>query len=237
MKAAEFIGLIRPLVGFAREKVIKDALEKECVPAFLTSNFVDITIKDGENILVYKVYPDYLSIGENDDYLRMPMCPMTAKSYMEKHNLMLPTPRMVDQIYRHGVIKPLGRAYSPKKGQPNRDSTHWYIESNKIIQTQIGVSIVTQLVAGHKKDVVLVNKPELKTKVCIYGWMDKNGNPIQPISTIHTKDYVDYSHGLRMVSRECLLNGRKVDLYDDIMTNKDLCTLVHPEPLKRRSYE
>lgn len=243
MKATQFIKNIESLSALKREEAIKEALEKNHVPSFMASNMKEITVHskgNSPNTLVYKVYPDYLAIGEDDDYVLMPMCPQTARAFLEKNNLMLPTPRMVDQIYAQSTVKLLGRAYAPKSGQPNRDSAFWYAESDSVIKSQRGGNPKETFFAGHKKDVVLVNALTVygsRDKVCIYGWMDKYGNAIQPVSTVHAKTYVDYSHGLRPVSTECLLNGRKVHLYDDIMTDKELSKMVHPEPLRFRRYE
>ena len=69
------------------------------------------------------------------------------------------------------------------------------------------------LVAGHKKDVVLTallgSRPG---KVAIYGWHRLDGKPIQPLYTGHTDRWVDYSHGIRLVSRAVLIDGEERDM-------------------------
>ena len=68
-------------------------------------------------------------------------------------------------------------------------------------------------VAGHKKDVVI--GPMLNGKegrVAIYGWHRENGAPIQPVYTGHSDDWVDYSHGIRLVHRQIRVDGEIVDL-------------------------
>jgi hypothetical protein len=69
------------------------------------------------------------------------------------------------------------------------------------------------LLAGHKKDLVLANRlSSNRGRVAIYGWHRGNGDPIQPLSTVHGEYYADYSHGIRLVSRTAYVNGRPVDL-------------------------
>ena len=69
------------------------------------------------------------------------------------------------------------------------------------------------LLAGHKKDLVLANRLSAnRGRVAIYGWHRGNGDPIQPLSTVHGEYYADYSHGIRLVSRTAYVDGRPVDL-------------------------
>ena len=64
------------------------------------------------------------------------------------------------------------------------------------------------LVAGDKKDVVIANKVfATPGKVAIYGWHKPDGKPSQPLYTGHADSWVDYSHGIRLVSRWLLVNG------------------------------
>jgi len=45
------------------------------------------------------------------------------------------------------------------------------------------------------------------TRVFIYGWHQTNGTPIQPLSAAHDLNYVDYSHGVRLVNQQMTING------------------------------
>ncbi len=44
--------------------------------------------------------PDYLSIGSNDDWARIPLSPMAAQQIADSLNCFLPTRKMVDDIYK-----------------------------------------------------------------------------------------------------------------------------------------
>lgn len=64
------------------------------------------------------------------------------------------------------------------------------------------------LIAGHKKDVVITPRLDQKPQsVAIYGWHQPNGKAIQPLSTIHENTYADYSHGVRLVGSTLSING------------------------------
>jgi hypothetical protein len=57
----------------------------------------------------------------------------------------------------------------------------------------------------------LREKPD---RVAIYGWHKTDGIAIQPLSIVHGAKYVDYSHGVRLLSRIVIVDGRRVDAAD-----------------------
>jgi hypothetical protein len=72
-----------------------------------------------------------------------------------------------------------------------------------------------QLIAGIKKDVILSNRiVKQPNKVVIYGWHKPDGNPIQPVYSGHIDWYVDYSHGIRLINNQVLVDGKPVLLTD-----------------------
>lgn len=58
--------------------------------------------------------PDYLAIGSNDDFVRIPMDPKTAQKIADQTGTSLPTTKMVDDIYKQADTRltpqPLPRA-------------------------------------------------------------------------------------------------------------------------------
>ena len=104
------------------------------------------------------------------------------------------------------------RAMSPG---PQMTSTNYFMRHNATVEAQrqsAGAAPGT-LISGHKKDVVLTTRlASNRGRVAIYGWHQRNGQPIQPLSTVHGAGYADYSHGVRLVSRTAFLNGQSVDL-------------------------
>ena len=64
--------------------------------------------------------------------------------------------------------------------------------------------------------------------MAIYGWHQLNGTPIQPLTTVHVDWYVDYSHGIRLVKRQMIVDGQPRDLWD-VLKDPDLYLLVSDE--------
>ena len=169
------------------------------------------------------VMPDYLAIGSDDDFLRMPMNLVTATAIASHFGFVLPTRKMVDAIYQqsayHFVPEPL-------MSGPQMRSTGYYQAHNELIQKQArerGIP-VGPLVSGDKKDVVVTNLlTGAPRRIAIYGWHRPNGAPIQPLSTVHGACYADYSHGIRLVAGMALEEGglRSVRdiLQDSVLAN------------------
>lgn len=221
----------------ARERKIAELLEAEALPAFL-SHLKPITVTSGGHTLVYYVMPDYLCLGEDSDFFHIPMTPPAAKHWMQKHNFSFPTKTMVDQIFKQCEMKvrPYTFGSLSKEVQKLRmEATPVYVDQSKKIQAVIGTNL-GKLIAGHKKDVVLsnglLNYPQ---NVAIYGWFE-SGKAIQGLNfKSHVLGYVDYSHGLRMVSNVCHLDGVETTL-QKIWSDPTLCLLIHDEILRFQSY-
>lgn len=163
---------------------------------------------------VFYVTPDYLSVGTNADWARIPLTPMAAQQIADKFQCFLPTRKMVDLIYGQSVIK-----LEPVPMYAFRDSTVTMWQHHLIIEGQRKNR--KGLIAGIKKDVVISGKllkEEKQNRVAIYGWHQLNGKPIQPLYTGHVNWYVDYSHGIRLISRSVIVDGKKMD-YIDVLKN------------------
>ena len=158
------------------------------------------------------VLPDYLAIGSDEDFLRIPMDLHTATTVASRFGFTLPTRKMVDAIYVQADAK---LAPEPMTAGPQMSSTAYYVTHNDRISAQ-RAKLATPpdaLLAGHKKDVVLTGRLASKTgKIAIYGWHRPDGRPIQPLSTVHGAGYADYSHGIRLVSGVVFVDGQATSL-------------------------
>src|SRR4029077_1048754 len=122
----------------------------------------------------------------------------------------LPTPKMVDEIYKQADVK-----LEPKPLTVEREAVRTFVEHNRIIQEQFAGKTLGSLVAGDKKDVVITNRLQDKPhKVAIYGWHKPDGKPIQELYVGHAAAYVDYSHGIRLVKRQVTVDGKPRDIAD-----------------------
>ena len=211
-----------------REELAKKEILEGNMPSFL-KRFVriktSIISEDGNKIdAVYFVLPDYLSIGSDNDFARIPLSPMTAQVIADSLNCFLPTRKIVDDIYRSAKVK-----LEPVPMYAFRDSSVTMYQHNLIIEGQKKGK--KGLIAGIKKDVVISGKISRDPKpgrVAIYGWHQLNGKPIQPLYTGHVNWYVDYSHGIRLVYRTIYINKKPVD-YIDVLKDQTLRKLLCDE--------
>lgn len=199
-----------------RERAIREELLSGNIPSFLRRlKPVTLRLRPGTGTPVVAticVMPDYLAIGSDEDYLRIPADLYTARAIADAFDFSLPTTAMVDAIYRQAKyhLRP-----QPLPPGPTMRSTAYYVTHNRLVQEELPTDYAGGLVAGDKKDVVLTNRLVGRpTRVAIYGWHRLSGRPIQPLSTVHGIRYADYSHGIRLVSDALILNGKRRSLYE-----------------------
>ncbi|SIO03552.1 hypothetical protein SAMN05444722_0188 [Rhodovulum sp. ES.010] len=171
------------------------------------------------------VTPDYLALGSDGDFLRVPMGLPAAARIADRFGFLLPTTRMVDAIYAEAP-----RRLAPRPMTPGAQmtSTRYFWQHNRTVEGQTG-GRAGLLTAGQKKDLVLTNRlRRAPGRVAIYGWHRPNGEPIQPLSTVHGAAYADYSHGVRLVSRTAFVNGRAVPL-EDLLADRAYGELISGE--------
>ena len=211
-----------------REAALTTELKAGNVPPFLLE-FVTIEVSgtDAEGRFhraSYQVTPDYLAVGTDKDFVRLCITPMAAQPIADYMGCSLPTRKMVDQIHKQAKVK-----LEPKPLTEDRDALKTFIQHNGIIETQRSGQDLGALVAGTKKDVVITNLlQEKKNRVAIYGWHKLDGEPIQPLTTVHVDWYVDYSHGVRLVKRKMIVDNDVWDLWD-VLKDPELCFLVSDE--------
>ncbi len=206
---------------------------KEFVPVRINSN-----LEGEDQTLTIFVAPDYLSLGSDKDFLRMPLSPHVAQRIADQMECLLPTRCMVDQIYAAASI-----VFKPQPMAPTNEMTRvsYFAKHNQEIENQLTERYPQRssglLLAGHKKDVVLTSQlAEFPGRVAIYGWHEAKGHPIQPLYVGHVETWVDYSHGIRLVARRGILNGMPCDLRD-VLVDEKRCRLLSDEgPLKVASY-
>lgn len=227
---ADFITANQNINAYKREDNIYSSLVNGGMPEFLRF-FKPIEIKKDNTTFVYFVSSDYLAIGNNDLYMRIPMLPKTAQKICDEFDCSLPTPKMVKQIWEQSVNKLMPTS------MPSYDmaSTQKYKDHSKTIDQQLKNLDKFELTSGHKKDIVLTNQlRNPNNRIAIYGWFYPNGQFIQGLNaTSHDVNYVDYSHGVRLVSNTCYLNGEEVRLQDIF---KDPGNLINDGILNFLSY-
>ena len=218
MTGSEFAKYIFKMDDTQREKAILDQFIEGNIPDFLRKlKPVSLTqrYEDGKSfIATIFAMPDYLAIGSNHDFIRMPMNLYTAVHIADKFGFTLPTRKIVDAISNQSAFH---LTPEPMQPGPEMRSTGYYLAHNQKIKEQLRDlrCHLGELISGHKKDVVLSSRLVQKQgKIAIYGWHRPSGDPIQPLSTIHGATYADYSHGIRLISRMALLNGEPCPIFE-----------------------
>jgi len=211
-----------------REKRIFKAFKSGNIPGFLRKPVPvrsEMLIDEQSQYFIFYALPDYLAIGSDTDYVYMPMTPILAQRIAKRWHLMLPTRKMVDLIYENAAIKLAPLPIPPTKAMT---SLAVFIRHNAMVQEELRAAAQENyetgslqerhragvLTAGNKKDIVISPKiyTESQAKVVIYGWHQLNGKAIQPLYNKHSNLWADYSHGIRLIGRYGLFNGKKVKI-------------------------
>jgi hypothetical protein len=208
---------LRGLSDDQREARIQAQLLAGNIPQFLRRLVpVQLSARDADGhsaAIIVCAAPDYLAIGSDEDFLLIPMRLGTALALAGHFGFTLPTPRLVDLIYAQAAVH---FTPQPLPASDAMRSTDYYWRHNQLVRKQrslLGVS-PGELSAGDKKDLVITNRlwthPD---RVAIYGWHRSDGEPIQPLSTLHGWHYADYSHGARLVSTQVLVDGEPRSIF------------------------
>lgn len=225
----EFYKQAASMLWKARDSFALQQILAGNLPSFLrkmapvTVSLVDSS--SGKTIhAVYYVTPDYLAIGTDEDWARIPLTPMAAQQVADSFSCFLPTRKMVDDIYKAATLK-----LEPVPMYAFRDSTVTMWHHHLIVEGQRKGR--KGLIAGIKKDVVISGKIARDTRPAreaIYGWHKQDGKPIQPLYTGHINWWVDYSHGIRLVYRKIRVEGQWMD-YIDVLKDPVLRRLLCDE--------
>jgi hypothetical protein len=231
--------VFRRLAGLSpaeREEAIARELLRGNVPDFLRK-FQAVTIRGmdkagREHSATIEVMPDYLAIGSDADFVRVPMTPQTAQRVADAFGCSLPTRKVVDEVYRNAVVK-----LDPIPLTEARAAVETFADHSRRIEKQRGDQALGLLVAGAKKDVVITNRlGEKPNRVAIYGWHKPDGNPIQPLTIVHRDTYMDYSHGVRLIRRTVVVDGKARDVRH-VLHSADVYDLLSDEgPIGWPSY-
>lgn len=226
------------LGGSVREQHILDEFMHGNVPDFIR-HFVPVTVTKGSDSITYLATSDYLCVGSNEDYVRMPMNPHTAQTIANKYDCTLPTKKIVNDLWSQSTNKLVPKPWGPPY-DADMEKTYRILAHNNTIQSQLSKLDPHALTSGHKKDVVITNylAPDNPNKrVAIYGWIQLNGQPIQGLNYFSHEDYyADYSHGIRLIANDVIVNGNPMRL-QDVFKHSTFSGLVSDEgPLQFLKY-
>lgn len=235
LNGSQFVSLVTNFSLTDRENQIWTEITTGNVPDFQRT-FIPVTITATINSTSYTVtfyvIPDYIAIGCDTDYFLCPMSPLMAQRIADFTSCILPTRKMVDNIWTSATVK-LAPSTIPPSGQMTtipvmnqHNTTVWGQRSAVLGSHPLG-----ELVGGDKKDVIISNSiygNPAPGRVVIYGWHQLNGNPIQPLYAGHEETYADYSHGIRLVQNAITINGSS-NTVSAILQSSTLYSLLSDE--------
>lgn len=237
-----FMKRIENLPLAEREEEIYRSIAAGNIPDFLKRM---VTLKadfaDSAGIfhqISYEVMPDYLAIGNDSDFCRIPMNPHTAQRIADLFGASLITSKLSDHIYQNAKVRLKPFNYTPV-GNANELPSKFVDHQLQIENQRMEAGAKSgELIAGIKKDVILSERiARQPTKVVIYGWHKPDGKPIQPVYSGHVDWYVDYSHGIRLVNNQVLIDGKPA-LLSEILKHPVLFRLFSDEskPMEQTRY-
>lgn len=139
---------------------------------------------DGE---AWRVAPVYLG----------PVSRAQALELAEAHGCELPSPELVDAIWRAADLRLDAHALARDPSPPDAAERHAaHVGALVCGWIDLAGNVSFRLLAGSHKDFA-----RRGARVDLYGWHDLTGRPVQPWGTSHSSGYVDYSQGLRLVRR------------------------------------
>lgn len=235
LSGSQFISLVTNYTLTNRENQIWAEVTSGNIPNF-QRNLIPITFTETINSTSYTIkyytIPDYLAIGNDTDYFLCPMTPLLAQRIADFVGCILPTRKMVNQIWNAATVK-LAPSSIPPSSQmttipimSQHNTTVWGQRSAVINAHPLG-----ELVGGDKKDVIISNSiygNPAPGRVVIYGWHQLNGIPIQPLYAGHEETYADYSHGIRLVQKSITIN-EATNTISGILQSSTLNSLLSDE--------
>lgn len=219
---------VSTLPRIEREAAVLKEIQRGNVPEFLRRLKpirVEATDTQGTNHAgTYFVMSDYLAVGSDEDSFRVPLTPQSAIAIADAVGGSLITTKISEDLFAASEVK-----VDPKPLTKDRDAVSAFWQHHQIIEEQLRGKPRDALIMGIKKDVVLSNRLREKPhKVAIYGWHYPDGRAIQSLYIGHVDWYVDYSHGVRLMANQMLVDGepRKVV---EVLKDPQLCALLTDE--------
>ncbi len=173
---------------------------------------------------VVYVTSDVLSVGSDDDFFRVPLSPNSAIQVADAFRASLITTKLSDDIFAAATAR-----MEPRPLTMDRESVDTFFAHHQMIEQQLASEKVLTLVAGIKKDIVLssalLKRPH---RVALYGWHLADGSPIQSLYAGHVDSYVDYSHGVRLMLNEIVIDGKLMPVVK-ILRDPRHCGLMSTE--------
>ena len=150
LTGSAFIASVAGLSREEREAATRRELLAGNIPSFLR-RFVSVEVAangpDGARHTVsYDVMPDYLAIGSDRDFVRIPMNPYTAQAFCDAFGFVLPTRKMVNDIWAAAAVR-----VDPRPLTEEREAAHTFLQHHRIIEEQLGQAAARRVGGRHQE--------------------------------------------------------------------------------------
>jgi hypothetical protein len=262
VSGTEFIKTIQsdktPADWQAREDAMVSQLLAGNLPEWLQKWItIRVSKNDATPEVTVRVLPDYLCVGNDTDYRHVPLDPQSAQRVADSYGAMLPTAKICHAIWRRTPWSHAVRAIQlpelQKKANQKfaQDSTAAFDAHSLAIQAFMKDKGMSrgELVAGHKKDVVLAVAGKYNPKTISFhgfyfgenpaepclegGGLRPNCNKELPAVSAHPEGwghFSDYSQGVRLIHPQMTIDG-SIHLVADVLKDKKLSTLIAEGPI------
>ncbi|MDX1973881.1 MAG: hypothetical protein SFY68_15230, partial [Candidatus Sumerlaeia bacterium] len=153
---SEFYEQIKTLSNTDREQRIINEFARGNVPEFLRElkpvTATGVVNGTSKSVTLY-VSPDYVAIGSDADFFRMPMSAPLAQQVVDYVECSLPTRKIVNDIHSAATVKLAPFPFNPANYDIDSVETFWL--SQQAIETQRTGQALGQIISGIKKDVVV----------------------------------------------------------------------------------
>ena len=247
----------RPSDWQQREDAMVEQLLAGNIPSWLQRWItVRVSRNDASPDVKVRVLPDYLCVGTDDNYRHLPLDQQSAQRVADAFTAILPTAKICHAIWRRtpwertidAITLPTIRKMANKNFAQN--STAAYDAHSLAVQEEVkrkGIS-PGQLVAGHKKDVVLAAVAKsMPDHITFHGFYigkypaepcyETGGpgpscnrempTPAHPEGKGH---FSDYSQGVRLVHPQMTIDGA-THLVSNVLKDRTLCKLIAEGPI------
>ncbi|MFC1585244.1 hypothetical protein ACFL5V_06840 [Fibrobacterota bacterium] len=233
LSGSEFAAFSRNLTRKQRQTAVMRELQRGNIPDFLRT-FVPVameSVRNGDTLrAIIRVAPDYLSIGANQNFIRIPLSYQTAAAIAENFGCALPTQKMADAVCRQAEVK----LTSPAPALvPFRNEGTLYQDLQRKEQKLARTFPRGRLAAGHRRDLIVAGRSwnVLKHAALYSGCPDQE--PAVRLVYLFDGQFPDHAAGVRLVSSRVLVNGREMDIRELRRDSSLARVLAYEGPLRK----
>lgn len=190
-----------------------------------------VTSQHGGHTATVWVSRDALRVNDGDESIRINVTARTAQRIADVLGALLPTPRICDLVWEQAEVRiaPSFQVPGPEMAGTSRMLKHHQAVEEKVD----GRAGLIENVGKHW--VITRRLEEVAEHAANYGWYDLAAPSTrgahrmwQPVGMAHNLEHVDYSQVLRLVCRECEVDGEPRDL-TEILQDRVFSGLVSDE--------